>query len=67
MQRANERNLPQLKAGVLSTNCRILIRFCLAFVLAGSCLAQVDRSALDGTVSDSAGLALPGARQSGCS
>src|SRR4029077_5817689 len=62
MPHANERNLPQLKAGVLSTSCRIVIRFCLAFVLAAPCLAQVDRSALNGTVTDSAGLALPDAK-----
>jgi Carboxypeptidase regulatory-like domain len=61
MQHRREANLPKLNAGLLSKSFRILSSFCLVLVLAGSCLAQVDRSALNGTVTDPSGRVLPGA------
>jgi hypothetical protein len=61
MQHRRGGNLPKLNAGLLSKNFRILSSFCLALALAGSCLAQVDRSALNGMVTDPSGRVLPGA------
>ena len=61
MQHGRGACLPKLNAGLLSKSFRILSSFCLTFVLAGSCLAQVDRSALNGTVTDPSGRVLPGA------
>jgi Carboxypeptidase regulatory-like domain len=60
MQQGNAASLPILSTGLLPRSCRILIRFSLAFALAGACLAQVDRSALNGTVTDPTGRVLPG-------
>jgi hypothetical protein len=60
MQQGSERNLPKLNAELFSRSCKILAGFCLVFALAGACLAQVDRSALNGTVTDPSGRVLPG-------
>ena len=61
MQHGRGACLPKLNGGLLSRSFRSLSAFCLTLVLAGSCLAQVDRSALNGTVTDPSGRVLPGA------
>src|SRR4029077_11649130 len=61
MQRVINGELSKLNAGLLSRPFRILSGFCLLLALAGACLAQVDRSALNGTVTDPSGRVLPGA------
>jgi Carboxypeptidase regulatory-like domain len=55
MQQRNEGRMAKVRR--LSTGCGILIG--LFFALISVCPGQVDRSALNGTVTDSAGLALP--------
>src|SRR6516164_2915592 len=57
-------NVGSLKQHVeaLSRACGILTRCFLVFALAGVAFAQIDRSALNGTVTDSSGLALPATR-----
>jgi len=60
MRFSNKGALPRVETRSWLASRRILAGFCLAFALCGECLAQVDRSALNGTVTDSAGLALPG-------
>ncbi len=60
MQHGSEEKLSTLYAALLSRSHGILTGFCLAFAFAGACLAQVDRSALNGTVTDPTGRVLPG-------
>jgi hypothetical protein len=59
MQQRNLADLATIRAGLLSRGCGLLTGVFLFFALAGVAFAQVDRSALNGTVTDSAGLALP--------
>jgi hypothetical protein len=60
MHRAIDGNLPMLSAGLSSRPFRILSGLCLSLALPGACLAQVDRSALNDTVTDPSGRVLPG-------
>jgi len=60
MPRQNEKKLSGLNAGLLSKCRGVSARICLLFALAGTCVAQVDRSALNGTVTDPNGRVLPG-------
>lgn len=55
-----ERNLLKLNTGLFAGNRKILAGLCLVSALAAACVAQVDRSALTGTVTDSTGRLLPG-------
>jgi hypothetical protein len=57
--RRNEGDPAKVRIRLFSSGCGILTGFFLLITLAGVGLAQVDRSALNGTVTDSAGLALP--------
>jgi hypothetical protein len=60
MRLETKRNLLKLNTGLFARSRKILAGFCLVFALAAACVAQVDRSALNGTVTDPTGRVLPG-------
>src|SRR5215813_5380281 len=60
MPHENAGNSRKLNTEMLSKPCTILISVWLPLVFAAACFAQVDRSALNGTVTDPTGRVLPG-------
>jgi len=58
MQRSGDGRVRKLRSGILSRVCGVLTGVSIIFAIVGLGQAQVDRSALNGTVTDSSGLAL---------